>query len=92
MTCSTSNNRRAGKNQSQYPENAQSKGFQTIKASVNVVETLGKETFLDLSTGAHTLTALLDGDTEVKPRQHIEPVPNLDKIHLFSMDSGEALF
>ena len=78
--------------QQKYFENDRSKDLPTIRATVNVIETLGKETFLDLSTGAHTLTALLDGDSEVKPHENIELVPNMDKIHLFSMDSGEALF
>jgi multiple sugar transport system ATP-binding protein len=63
-----------------------------IKATINVIETLGKETFLDLSTGDHSLTALLDADIEAKTHQDIELVPNMDKIHLFSSESGEAIF
>ena len=63
-----------------------------IKATINVIETLGKETFLDLSTGDHSLTALLDADIDAKTHQEIELVPNMDKIHLFSADSGEAIF
>jgi ABC-type sugar transport system ATPase subunit len=63
-----------------------------IKATINVIETLGKETFLDLSTGDHSLTALLDADIDAKTHQGIELVPNMDKIHLFSSESGEAIF
>ena len=63
-----------------------------IKATINVIETLGKETFLDLSTGDHSLTALLDADIDAKTHQEIELVPNMDKIHLFSSESGEAFF
>ena len=40
--------------------NGQANDLPVIKATINVIETLGKETFLDLSTGAHSLTALLD--------------------------------
>jgi multiple sugar transport system ATP-binding protein len=63
-----------------------------IKATINVIETLGKETFLDLSTGEHSMAALLDADMEAKTHQEIELVPNMDKIHLFSSESGEAIF
>jgi multiple sugar transport system ATP-binding protein len=62
-----------------------------IKAEVNVVETLGKETFLDLSTGQHTLTALLSADIEVKPHQNIELIPNMAKAHLFRKEWGETV-
>lgn len=62
-----------------------------IKATVNVVETLGKETYLDLTTGQHSLTAVLGADTEIKPHQEIELIPNLEKIHLFRKEEGEAV-
>ncbi len=72
--------------------NGKADDLPVIKATINVIETLGKETFLDLSTGDHSLTALLDADIDAKTHQEIELVPNLDKIHLFSADSGEAIF
>ena len=72
--------------------NAHTDGLPVIKATINVIETLGKEAFLDLSTGEHSLTALLDADMEAKTHQEIGLVPNMDKIHLFSSDTGEALF
>jgi multiple sugar transport system ATP-binding protein len=62
----------------------------TIKARVNVIETLGKEIYLDLTTGQNYLAALLDSDIEVKPRQDIDLEINMDKIHLFSKETGEA--
>jgi ABC-type sugar transport system ATPase subunit len=64
----------------------------TIIATVNVIETHGKEAFIDFSTGARTLRAMLDGDSEVKPHENIELVSNMDKISFFCMDSREALF
>ena len=72
--------------------NGEADDLPVIKATINVIETLGKETFLDLSTGDHSLTALLDADIDAKTHQEIELVPNMDKIHLFSADSGEAIF
>ena len=70
--------------QNKYAEKDQSNAIPAIKATINVIETLGKETFLDLGTGDHSLTTLLDGDIEAKTHQNIELVPNLEKIHLFS--------
>jgi len=72
--------------------NGRANDLPVIKATINVIETLGKETFLDLSTGEHSLAALLDADMEAKTHQNIELVPNMDKIHLFNSESGEALF
>ncbi|MFQ5772703.1 MAG: hypothetical protein ACE5HX_19365, partial [bacterium] len=72
--------------------NSQSDNSAAIRAKVNVIETFGKETFLELSTGQHSLAALLDGDINAKPHQDIMLVLDLDKIHLFKKDNGEALF
>jgi multiple sugar transport system ATP-binding protein len=64
----------------------------TIKAMVNVTETLGKETLFDLTTGMHSLIALLNGDTNTETDRDIELVLNMEKIHLFREDNGETLF
>lgn len=64
----------------------------TIRAKVNVIEPLGKELYLDLSTGVHTLTAVLPADTETKLHQDIDLVPHIERIHLFRKRSGEAVF
>jgi len=73
-------------------DNGQTAELPIIKATINDIETPGKETFLDLSTGEHSLAALLDADMEAKTHQEIGLVPNLDKIYLFSSQSGEAIF
>jgi multiple sugar transport system ATP-binding protein len=78
--------------QNRSAQNGQNNELPVIKATINVVETHGKETFLDLSTGEHSLTALLDADIHVKTHEDIDLVPNMEKIHLFSADSGEAIF
>jgi multiple sugar transport system ATP-binding protein len=62
-----------------------------IKAKVNVVEPLGKEISLDVSTGANALTALLGADTDAKPHQAMELTLNMDKAHLFRRAGGEAI-
>ena len=63
----------------------------TIKATVNVIEPLGKDILLDITTGAHCLKALLGADTTVKHKGDIELVVNTDKIHLFHGEGGEAV-
>ncbi len=64
----------------------------TLKASVNVIEPLGKEICLDLSTGTHSLTAVLNADAGVALHEDVELALNMDRIHLFRGEGGEALF
>jgi multiple sugar transport system ATP-binding protein len=63
----------------------------TIRAKVNVIEPLGKEISLDITTGAHSMTALLGADTKAKPHHNIDLVVNMQKIHLFAKKGGEAI-
>ena len=74
------------------PQDESLKRLPTIRAKVNVTETLGKETLFDLSTGAHALTAILDGDTDTAINREIELLLNIEKIHLFNEQDGAALF
>ena len=63
----------------------------TIRARINVVELLGRETFLDLTVGSQSLTAIVPPDTAVKANEEIgiEIIP--DKIHLFNPISGVSI-
>jgi multiple sugar transport system ATP-binding protein len=65
---------------------------ESVEARINVVETLGKETYLDITVGSDTITAIVSPSTRVRPDEKIELEMNLDKIHLFNKDGGEALF
>ena len=58
---------------------------------VTVVEPLGKEISLEVSTGANSFTALLGADTDAKPHQDMELTLNMDKAHLFRREGGEAI-
>lgn len=62
-----------------------------IKANVIVIEPIGKEISLDLSTGTHSLTAVLNADATVTLHEDIELALNIDKIHLFKKEGGEAV-
>ena len=64
----------------------------TIRAKVEVIEPLGKEISLNLSTGVNSLTAVLGTDTKAKLHQDIVLVLNMEKSHLFKKEGGEAIF
>ena len=64
----------------------------TFKAKVNVIETLGKETYLDITSGENTMTAIVSPNTPVTPHETIDLKINMNKIHLFRKEEGEAVF
>jgi multiple sugar transport system ATP-binding protein len=64
----------------------------TITATVNVIEPLGREISLDLTTGTHELTALLEADMKVALHEQIPLGVNIEKAHLFRKEGGEAVF
>jgi len=63
-----------------------------VPAHVNVIETLGKETYLDITTGDENITAIISPNIAVKMDEDIELEINMDKVHLFKKDDGEAIF
>jgi multiple sugar transport system ATP-binding protein len=64
----------------------------TIKANVMVIEPIGKEISLNISTGTHNLTVVLNADAEPQLHEDIELVPNVGQIHLFKKEGGDAVF
>jgi len=82
------------------PEDVTKKGMgeatmtrsEPVSAQVNVIETLGKETCLDITAGDDTITAIVSPNTNVALNEEIELEINMDKVHLFSKDDGRALF
>lgn len=63
----------------------------TFSAVVDLVEPIGAEKYLHLTTGRNTLIARVEPYNTSKVGQVIDLVVNLDKIHLFDQ-SGKALF
>ena len=63
----------------------------TLEAMVNVVEPLGDETILYLSTGEHDFIAKVDSHHRVEVNQEIEVVLNLSKAHVFDVNTGDNL-
>ena len=57
-----------------------------MKATVNVIEPLGSEIHLNVTSGKHNFTAVVDVQTQVRVHQEVELAVDLDKMHLFEKD------
>jgi multiple sugar transport system ATP-binding protein len=75
------------------PENMQDKSFaektlegSPIKAMVEVVEPLGSEVQIFVTSGEHSLVARVDPRTGAKLSEEIELVLNTEKIHIFEKE------
>jgi multiple sugar transport system ATP-binding protein len=58
----------------------------SIRVVVDVIEPLGSEIHLNVTSGKHTLVAVVDTQTIVRMHQEIELALDLDKMHLFEKD------
>lgn len=63
-----------------------------LPAHVNVIETLGKEICLDVTTGDDNMTAIVSPSIPVEKGEDLELEIDMDKIHLFSKKDGQAIF
>ena len=63
-----------------------------FKALVEVIEPMGAETYAYCKVGGHTLTLRLNPDFKVKVGDTISLKPDLQKIHLFDVQTEKALF
>ncbi len=63
----------------------------TVKLTVEVVEPLGSEILVYLSTGKNQITARVDTRTEVYVNEDIEMVFDMSKIHLFDPETEKAI-
>ena len=57
-----------------------------IRAVVEVIEPLGSEIHLNVTSGRHNFVAVVDAQTSVRVHQEIELALDLDKMHLFEKD------
>jgi multiple sugar transport system ATP-binding protein len=64
----------------------------TIKVGVDVVEPLGNDVEMYLTSGTHSLIAMIDSKTQAKVGETIEVVLDLEKSHLFDKDTEKALY
>jgi len=57
-----------------------------IKAVVDVIEPLGSEIHLNVTSGRHSFVAVVDVQTSVRVHQEIELALDLEKMHLFEKE------
>jgi multiple sugar transport system ATP-binding protein len=57
-----------------------------IRAVVEVIEPLGSEIHLNVTSGRHSFVAVVDAQTSVRVHQEIQLALNLDEMHLFEKD------
>jgi multiple sugar transport system ATP-binding protein len=63
----------------------------TLQAVVDVVEPMGNEVFVYLSTAGHLFTARLNADTDLRRGQKVNMVIDTYKMHLFDRQTERAL-
>jgi len=63
----------------------------TIQTTVEVIEPIGSEMYLNVSAGECALTASVDRKTQVKPHQDFILEPSLDYLHLFDIRNEKVL-
>jgi len=61
----------------------------TLKATVNVVEPVGDEMILYLSTGKHDFIGKVDSHHKIEINQEMKVVLDINKAHVFDKDTGE---
>ena len=62
-----------------------------VSATVEVVEPMGAETYLRLSTGNHSFMARVTGHERVSVNQHLDVVFEMSKCHFFDAQTGKAI-
>jgi multiple sugar transport system ATP-binding protein len=60
-----------------------------ITAIVNVIEPLGKEVFIEINTGIHDLSAIIESSQIVELHEKVQFRINLENIHLFRENEAE---
>jgi multiple sugar transport system ATP-binding protein len=64
----------------------------TIQTTVEVVEPIGNETYVDVNTGAFNLIAAAGRKSRIKPHSTLVLNPTLENLHLFDTQSENAIF
>jgi multiple sugar transport system ATP-binding protein len=64
---------------------------ETISATIEVVEPIGNETYVNVAAGNVTLTAAVGRRSEVKPHSTLSLVPIFENMHLFDFHSQKSL-
>jgi multiple sugar transport system ATP-binding protein len=65
---------------------------ETIPATVEVVEPIGNETYVNVVAGDVMLTAAVGRRAEIKPHSTLNLVPIFNNVHLFDIRSEKSIF
>ncbi len=64
----------------------------TIRCTVEVVEPIGNETYVDVNAGSFNLIAAVGRKSQIKPHTTLVLSPIIDNLHLFETESEKAIF
>lgn len=65
-------------------------GGEILRVEIEVVEPVGSEVILIASCASNTIIACVDPQTEAKPGTALELLVDMNRMHLFDKDTGEA--
>jgi multiple sugar transport system ATP-binding protein len=71
------------------PDHADGK---TIQGTVEVIEPIGNETYVELNAGSFNLFAAVGRKSQIKSHSNLVLQPVIDNLHLFDSDNEEAIF
>jgi multiple sugar transport system ATP-binding protein len=63
-----------------------------VQSSVDVIEPMGSEIYLNLVSGKSTFVARVDPRSQARPGGTIQVTMNLDRMHLFDKQTEQAIF
>jgi multiple sugar transport system ATP-binding protein len=66
-------------------------GAGTVQGTADVVEYLGNEELLHVSVGDRDIVAIVDSSHRVRPGDAVTLRLPVDKLHLFNVETGDAL-
>jgi multiple sugar transport system ATP-binding protein len=64
----------------------------TVKVMVDVIEPMGSIVTMYLASGDHSLIATIDAETKANETQEMEIVLDMEKTHLFDLETEEAIY
>lgn len=73
------------------PATLQATAGNTLRARCEMAEQMGDATHLFLQMGEHPLVAAVTAETRMQPEEMMELVLDMEKIHVFDAESGEAI-
>ena len=74
-----------------FKQVAEHRPGETISATVEAVEPIGNETYVNVAAGNVTLTAAVGRRAVIKPHSTLNLVPIFENMHLFDIRSEQSI-